>query len=121
MRRGEANPVIGVTAGLREMLYEITNKRAGAVSVVDESNRLMGLVTDYDIRRTLEKGGDILRMRITEIMNPKPTFVYADEKAIRALEIMEKRDKPFLVLPVLDRQEKVVGMIHLHDLVARGL
>jgi len=60
-------------------------------------------------------------MTISEIMNKKPTSVYVDEKAIRALEIMENRQKPFLVLPVLDRLEKVVGMIHLHDLVARGL
>ena len=121
MRSGEANPTIHAATSSRDMLYIITNKRAGAVSVVDENNRLVGLVTDYDIRRTLEKGGDILRMRITEIMNPKPTFVYADDKAIRALEIMEKRDKPFLVLPVLDRQDKVVGMIHIHDLVSQGL
>lgn len=121
MRSGEANPVIRVTAGLREMLYEITSKRAGAVSVVDEAHHLLGLVTDYDIRRVLEKSGNILAMTIADIMNTKPTFVYEDDKAIRALEIMEKRDKPFLVLPVLDHQDEVVGMVHLHDLVARGL
>jgi len=60
-------------------------------------------------------------MSIPEIMNKKPNFVCVDEKAIRALEIMENREKPFLILPVRDRKEKVVGMIHLHDLVARGL
>lgn len=121
MRSGEANPIIGVTASIRDMLCEITSKRAGAVSVVDDDHHLLGLVTDYDIRRVLEKGGDILAMTVSEIMNKKPTFVYVDEKAIQALEIMENREKPFLVLPVLDRREKVVGMIHLHDLVARGL
>jgi len=121
MRSRDTNPIVPVNDSVRNMLCEITSKCAGAVSIVDSQHHLLGLVTDYDIRRTLEKGGDILRMHITEIMNPKPTFVYADEKAIRALEIMEKRDKPFLVLPVLDRQDKVVGMIHLHDLVARGL
>jgi arabinose-5-phosphate isomerase len=60
-------------------------------------------------------------MVIPDIMNKTPTYTYVDEKAIRALEIMENREKPFLVLPVLDRQERVVGMIHLHDYVARGL
>jgi len=55
------------------------------------------------------------------VMNPKPNFVYLEEKAFHALELMEKREKPISVLPVLDRQEKVVGMVHLHDLVARGL
>lgn len=121
MRSGDANPVISVTASIRSMLCEITSKRAGAVAVIDDEHQLLGLVTDYDIRRMLEKGGDILTMTIPEVMNKKPTFMYADEKAIWALEIMENREKPFLVLPVLDRQEKVVGMIHLHDLVARGL
>jgi len=121
MRAGEANPIIRVMSSVREMLCEITSKRAGAVSVVDDDHHLLGLVTDYDIRRILERGGNILTMTIAEIMNKTPTFVYTDEKAFRALEIMEKREKPFLVLPVLDRQEKVVGMIHLHDLVARGL
>ena len=121
MRSGDANPVISVTASISSMLCEITGKRAGAVAVIDDNHQLLGLVTDYDIRRMLEKGGDILTMTIPEVMNEKPTFMYADEKAIRALEIMENREKPFLVLPVLDRQAKVVGMIHLHDLVARGL
>lgn len=60
-------------------------------------------------------------MTIRGIMNAKPTFVCTDEKATRILENMEKREKPFLVLRVLDCRQRVVGMIHLHDLVARGL
>ncbi len=121
MRSGEANPIIKETASVQSMFVEISSKRAGAVSVVDDRQHLLGLVTDYDIRRVLEHGGNVFSMTIREIMNSKPTFVYMDEKAIRALEIMEKREKPFLVLPVLDRQEKVVGMIHIHDLVSQGL
>ncbi len=121
MRAGDANPVIESTVSVKEMLFEITNKRAGAVSVVGADRRLLGLVTDYDIRRALEKWGNVFAMSISDLMNKTPTFVYEDEKAIRALEIMENRDKPFLVLPVLNRQEEVIGMIHLHDLVAKGL
>jgi arabinose-5-phosphate isomerase len=121
MRSGQANPVIPATASIKEMLCEITGKRAGAVSVVDVAQQLLGLVTDYDIRRALEEGRDILRMTISELMNKTPTFIYEDEKAFQALEMMERRDKPFLVLPVLDRAQRVIGMVHLHDLVARGL
>lgn len=121
MRGGDANPIVEATVSVKDMLFEITNKRAGAVSVVDAEGRLLGLVTDYDIRRALEKGGNVLGMSISNLMNKTPTFVYEDEKAIRALEIMENRDKPFLVLPVVNRREEVIGMIHLHDLVARGL
>ena len=121
MRAGVDNPVIQATISVKDMLFEISSKRAGAVSVVDASGHLLGLVTDYDIRRALEKGGDVLAMCISDLMNKTPTFIYEDEKAICALEIMENRTKPFLVLPVLNRQEEVVGIIHLHDLVARGL
>jgi arabinose-5-phosphate isomerase len=121
MRRGEANPVIDLSQSIRTMLCEMTSKRAGAVSVIDDQSRLLGIITDFDIRRTLEEGKDLFAMTIAEVMNEKPNFVYDDEKAVNALELMEKREKPISVLPVLDRQDKVVGMIHLHDLVSRGL
>ena len=99
----------------------MTSKRAGAVSVIDDQFRLLGIITDFDIRRTLEEGQDLFAMTIAEVMNEKPNLVYDDEKAVTALEFMEKREKPISVLPVLSRQEKVVGMIHLHDLIARGI
>lgn len=121
MRKGAANPTITATGTIHEMFCEITAKRAGAVSVVDEAGHLLGLVTDYDIRKVLEKGRNILDMTISDLMNKIPTHVSPDMKAIEALELMEKRDKPFVVLPVLDAQRKAVGMIHLHDLVAQGL
>jgi arabinose-5-phosphate isomerase len=121
MRRGTANPVIDVSQSIRTMLCEMTSKRAGAVSVIDDQQRLLGLITDFDIRRTLEEGHDLFALPITQVMNAKPNWVYLDEKAVTALEFMEKREKPISVLPVLDREEKVVGMIHLHDLLASGL
>ena len=121
MRSGNDNPVIHVTADARTMLSEITRKRAGAVSVIDEDERLVGLVTDYDIRKVLERGDDLFASAIAEIMNSNPDFVFEDDNAFSALEKMEKRDKPISLLPVLDRTQKVVGMIHLHDLVACGL
>ena len=121
MRKGDANPVIDATQSIRTMLCEMTSKRAGAVSVINDQSRLIGLITDFDIRRSLEEGQDFFAMTIAEVMNAKPNWVYLDEKAVIALEFMEKREKPISVLPVLDRQEKVVGMIHLHDLVSRGI
>ncbi len=121
MRKDAANPIVNQSESFRAMLVEMTSKRAGAVSVIDEHQRLLGLITDYDIRRTLEEGRDPFGLSLDEMMNPKPSWVYADEKAIDALKFMEKREKPISVLPVLDRQEKVIGMIHLHDLVSRGL
>ncbi len=121
MRKDDANPVIALSQSIHNMLCEMTSKRAGAVSVIDDQHRLLGLITDFDIRKTLEEGKDLFAMSISRVMNAKPNWVYLDEKAVTALEFMEKREKPISVLPVLDRQEKVVGMIHLHDLISRGL
>lgn len=121
MRTGEGNAVIHLSHTIQAMLCEMTSKRAGAVSVIDEECRLLGLITDFDIRRVLESGQDLFALTIGEVMNVKPSWVYQDEKAIQALQFMEKREKPISVLPVLDRQEKVVGMVHLHDLIARGI
>lgn len=121
MRAGDANPVVQETKDVRFMLTEMTRQRAGAVSIIDDERRLLGLVTDYDVRRALEARKDLFDMTIQDIMNATPEFVFDDENAYAALEKMEKREKPISVLPVLNRQERVVGMIHLHDLVARGL
>ena len=121
MRKGEANPVVHLQDDIRSVLCEMTEKRAGAVSVIDDEQRLLGLMTDFDIRRVLEEGKDLFSLSVSEVMNPKPSWVYEDEKAVKALEFMEKREKPISLLPVLNRQEKVVGMIHVHDLISRGL
>ncbi|RMF92988.1 MAG: KpsF/GutQ family sugar-phosphate isomerase [Nitrospinota bacterium] len=121
MRSGENNPIIRVEESVSTMLCEITRKMTGAVSVVDKDGYLVGLVTDYDIRRALETGKDIFSLTIPQIMNPHPTTIYEDEKAVVALEIMENRERPFSLLPVLNHEERVVGMIHLHDIIGRGL
>jgi arabinose-5-phosphate isomerase len=59
-------------------------------------------------------------MKITEIMNPSPTVVASDQMAVDALEVMRNRKRPITVLPVVDRKNKVVGMVHLHNLLAAG-
>jgi len=122
MRSGTANPVVKVSDTVQNMLYEITGKLSGAVSVVDDNGRLLGLVTDHDIRNALEEGKNFFSLSIADIMNKNPISIHTDAKAIDALGLMENRDHPFLVLPVLDQQNKqVVGMVHLHDLVSQGL
>ena len=121
MRAGEDNPVIHVSVDTRTMLSEITRKRAGAVSVVDDEGRLVGLVVDYDIRKVLERGDGLFDVTVKEVMNPNPEYVFDDENAFFVLEKMEKRDKPISIFPVLSRNHRVVGMIHLHDILSRGL
>jgi len=121
MRKNEQNPVIRVDHTTKEMLIQITAFRVGAISVINEEGELLGLVTDYDIRKALESSDDLFGLKISDLMNPSPDVVFSDEKAIDALEKMKARHKPTAVVPVVDRCRKVVGMIHLHDLISAGL
>lgn len=121
MRGGDRNPVIPVTAKVPRMLVEITRKQAGAVNVVDKKGRLVGLVTDYDIRRAIERHGEITRLTISQIMNSKPTRIEESRLASEAVEVMDDRRLPFNVLPVVDRRGRAVGMVQIHDLRAQGL
>src|SRR5439155_11513780 len=88
---------------------------------VADVGKIGGLVTDYAIRRAVGEGRNIIKMTIREIMNSNPLRVYVDEKAIQALKIIEEREKPLAVLPVVDSDSIVRGMIHLHDLIDKGL
>jgi arabinose-5-phosphate isomerase len=104
------------------MLIAITEGQSGAVSVVDDERRLVGIVTDFDIRRVLESEGNVFDLRIEDLMNARPLSVQADQKAVDALDLMSRgRTKPLAVLPVTDAASRVVGIVHLSDLVAAGI
>jgi len=121
MRKGAENPVIAMGSSIGELFIRMTQFKVGAISVIDEEYRLKGLVTDYDIRKILESERNVLTMKIAEVMNPSPSVIFSDERAFDVMELMRRRKKPTAVMPVLDRQNKVVGMVHLHDLIAAGL
>jgi arabinose-5-phosphate isomerase len=121
MRRSPEKPVIHIDASVREMLVAITAFHVGAICVADDRERLLGLVTDYDVRKMLETGNDIFAMKISAIMNASPEVTYTTDRAVHALERMRSRSKPTAVLPVLDPDQHIAGIIHLHDLIAAGL
>ena len=121
MLKGDDNPLINTSDRAKDCILKISEKQAGAVSVVGDNGKLIGIVTDYDIRGHLEKEENIFSMSITDIMNHSPVSVYEDEKAFSALRIMQERKKPIIVLPVLNRNDIVVGMLRLQDLVKKGL
>jgi arabinose-5-phosphate isomerase len=121
MRTGERNPVVAVDDTVRHMLILITAGQAGAISVLDKKGGLAGLVSDYDVRKALEGAESIFALSIRDIMNPDPLFVYSDQMAAEALQLMRSRKKPIVILPVLNRRKKVVGMLHITDLVSAGL
>jgi len=121
MRTSIDKPVIHVQASVKEMLVAITAFHVGAICVADEEERLLGLVTDYDVRKMLETGQDIFVMNIADIMNTSPEVAYSTDRAVDALERMRARNKPIAVLPVLNTDRRILGIIHLHDLIAAGL
>lgn len=122
MHSGEENPVIERDKTLQEALFVITSKGLGATNVVNEAGVLVGIITDGDIRRSLEKGYDVLSRPLTETMTPTPKTITPDKLAAQALQMMEKnRPRPITVLPVVDKAKKPVGMLHLTDLLKAGV
>jgi arabinose-5-phosphate isomerase len=121
MRKDDENPIISADRPVEEMIVQVTAFLVGAISVVSRRRELLGLVTDYDIRKALASGKGMRSMKITDIMNPSPIKIFDDEMAFDALELMRSRKKPITVLPVLNRKKKVVGMVHIHNLIAAGL
>ena len=122
MHGGSENPVVRGTATVTEALFIITDKGLGAVSVVDENDIMIGLLTDGDIRRGLSKGVDFLKRPVTELMTKNPKFITEEKLAAQALHIMEShKPKPITVLPVIDGERHVIGLLHMTDLVRQGV
>ena len=122
MHAGSENPVVRGTATVTEALFIITDKGLGAVSVVDGNDIMIGLLTDGDIRRGLSKGVDFLKRPVTELMTREPKCITQEKLAAQALHIMEShKPKPITVLPVIDAERHVIGLLHMTDLVRQGV
>lgn len=122
MHKGNDNPVISEDSIVQDALFMMTEKGLGAVSVVDEEGRLVGLVTDGDVRRGLETGSNFLQWPVDAMMTKNPRQITSDKLAAEALHIMEKNQpRPITVLPVVDGDGKAVGMVHLTDLLRQGV
>ncbi|MGQ9687440.1 MAG: KpsF/GutQ family sugar-phosphate isomerase [Desulfobaccales bacterium] len=103
-----------MAAAIREM----GAKNLGTTLVVNEQDILVGIITDGDLRRAVEKYGQIVDKPVNLIMTPNPLTVGPEALASQALELMES--KAVTVLPVVDEQQRVLGILHLHDLLGRG-
>ena len=122
MHGGSENPVVCGSATVTEALFIITDKGLGAVSVVDENGIMIGLLTDGDIRRGLSQGVGFLQRPVTELMTKEPKYITKEKLAAQALHIMENhKPKPITVLPVIDEERHVIGLLHMTDLVRQGV
>ncbi len=116
MRRGEEIPKVYPETPVKKVIFEVSAKKLGATLVLDRKGNLVGIITDGDLRRAFEKGYN-LDSKAQEIMTRNPKVIREDAFAEEALKIMEKNK--ITVLPVLNRQNKVVGIIHLHDILGK--
>ncbi|PYQ15559.1 MAG: D-arabinose 5-phosphate isomerase [Acidobacteria bacterium] len=115
MHTGEDVPRVHLQAKMKDVLFEMTRKRLGMTTVVDDRGRLRGILSDGDLRRQMERHGYALLDRTAEeCMTPKPILVGRRELATAALDLMESRK--ITVLVVADPDGKVEGVVHLHDL-----
>ncbi|MRR33099.1 KpsF/GutQ family sugar-phosphate isomerase [bacterium] len=121
MHTGEAVPLVAEESLMREALFVITSRGLGITGVVDQTGSLVGVITDGDLRRALEKGGDILNATAGALMTANPKRISSGDLAARALQRMEEHSITSLFVFTGDQADKPVGIIHLHDLLKAGL
>src|SRR5262245_35854752 len=111
-------PKLARERSLKEVIVEISSKRLGATAVVDGNDKLLGIITDGDLRRMLEKNINLDHITASDIMTSTPKTIGPDELAVDALDIMRKKSITQLVVV---ENGKYLGFIHLHDLIREGL
>jgi arabinose-5-phosphate isomerase len=118
MLTGERLPLVSGSQSMGQAIAEMDAKKLGAALVADRHKTLKGIITDGDLRRALKKRGDILALKVKEVMTVKPRTIGPGALASQALELMEHH--AITVLPVVDAAGKILGVVHLHDLLGRG-
>jgi arabinose-5-phosphate isomerase len=119
MRAGEHVPTVRQDTMMMDGLMEITSKGLGMTAVVDEERHVLGVFTDGDLRRALERAADLHRTRVSEVMSRKPKTVKPDTLAAEAVHLMETHRITSLV--VVDATDKIVGALNMHDLLRAGV
>ena len=111
-------PLVKPDTLLKDVILEISSKRLGATAVVDDAQNLLGIITDGDLRRMLQKESNIAKITAAEIMSRDPKSIDKSEFAVKALQIMQEKSISQLVVK---DGAKVAGFIHLHDLLKEGI
>jgi arabinose-5-phosphate isomerase len=119
MHEGDEMPLAPPDLPMHQALLRMTEKRFGCLGVAEAAGRLVGIVTDGDLRRHM--GPDLLGRRVGAIMTPDPRTITADALAAEALRVMNARERPITALFVVDRDRRPVGILHVHDLLRAGV
>jgi arabinose-5-phosphate isomerase len=119
MHRGGELPLVREDTPLLRAIYVMSTRKLGVTAVVDGRRRLLGVVTDGDLRRMIERGVDFGGTPVGAVMTRTPVTVGAEEFGAQALRLMEAR--AITTLPVVDARGRVQGLVHLHDLLRAGV
>jgi len=120
--KGDAIPFISINSSIKDALFNISEKGLGLTGVMDEENSLIGIITDGDIRRGLEKfGDDILNKTAEFLMSKDPKWISSDTLAISALELMEKHSITSLFVYSDSKLKRPDGIVHIHDILKSGI
>lgn len=115
MRTGKAVPAVTDEASFAEAILEVSRKGMGMTAVTNGTKRVVGIFTDGDLRRALEKGGDLRDMALSELMTANPRCVGPDQLAAEAADVMEQNKISQLL--VVDANHELVGALNMHDLM----
>ncbi|MGA1845744.1 KpsF/GutQ family sugar-phosphate isomerase [Deferribacter abyssi] len=116
---GNRVPVVNKNVTVTDAILEMSSKGFGCTAIVDDDGRLVGIVTDGDLRRGLEKFNNLFTRNIMDIASKNPKTIEEDALAAKALQIMEKHSITSLL--VVDDKERPYGIIHLHDILKAGV
>ena len=120
--KGEAIPFTHIKSSIKDALFNISEKGLGLTGVLDENDCLVGIITDGDIRRGLEKFGDEILSKTSKfLMSEKPKWISSETLAISALELMEKHSITSLFVFSDSSLKKPDGIIHMHDILKSGI
>ncbi len=120
MHRGTEVPLVPASASLKDTLLEITSKRLGVTGVVDDAGALLGIITDGDLRRGLERTEDIRTLTAHDLMTASPKTIAATALAAEAVAVMERHAITSLFI-LADGSRRPAGVVHLHDLLRAGV
>lgn len=121
MRIASEIPIVLETDTLKSVIVEIGNKKVGATIVINDSNRLMGMITSGDLRRAMEKQVNIYHVFAHEIMNKNPIVIGQDELVTDVLDLMKKEGVKASTIPVVSDKREVVGIININDVIRLGI
>jgi arabinose-5-phosphate isomerase len=119
MMKGDDIPLVEKRTLLPEVISEMSNKKLGTTCVLDEEGRLWGIVTDGDLRRLMGRGVSLQNLRAEEFASPNPKTISPSALVTRAINIMETHN--ITVLPVVEDEGRVVGIVHMHMLLKSGI